>query len=120
MPWQCRLVDSEEAMKRIGDMWFGEVWPITNKLGRFFCPAGELSDEYVRDHMATRRPIIVMMPKTERFSPDCCYTGRTNGWTVTGDAPSITVSPSVNLVGRYHGWIQGGVISNDVEGRAFT
>lgn len=43
-----------------------------------------------------------------------------DGWTVTGDLPRITVSPSINIVGSYHGWIQNGVISEDCEGRKFA
>lgn len=40
-------------------------------------------------------------------------------WTVTGEWPNITVTPSINSVGRYHGWIQNGVITDDCEGRKF-
>jgi hypothetical protein len=36
-----------------------------------------------------------------------------------GEQLRITLSPSVNIVGSYHGWIRDGVISPDVEGRAF-
>jgi hypothetical protein len=32
----------------------------------------------------------------------------------------VTLAPSVNIGGSYHGRIQGGVISEDVEGRRFA
>lgn len=40
-------------------------------------------------------------------------------WDVQGVPPRITVSPSINLQGAYHGWIKDGVISDDCEGRKF-
>jgi hypothetical protein len=45
----------------------------------------------------------------------------TNGhrWTVTGEIPNVTASPSINYVGIYHGWVQNGVVTDDVEGRKF-
>lgn len=46
--------------------------------------------------------------------------GYYDGWTVTGKPPDITVSPSINYVGSYHGWLQNGVISQDVDGRNYT
>jgi hypothetical protein len=82
-----------------------------------------LSAEYRRDWLATRLPLFVVLPNGEEFCPDFCYShtrGNTQaGWTVTGEAPNITVSPSINCIGRFHGWLQNGVISEDVEGRTF-
>jgi hypothetical protein len=40
-------------------------------------------------------------------------------WDVQGTVPNITVSPSISQVGVYHGFIKGGVISDDCEGRKF-
>lgn len=40
-------------------------------------------------------------------------------WTVTGTIPNITVHPSIAVGGLYHGYIKGGEISEDVEGRKF-
>lgn len=48
---------------------------------------------------------------------DAIYDGET--WTVNGDPPNISVSPSINAVGDYHGWLQNGVLSDDCEGRRF-
>lgn len=34
--------------------------------------------------------------------------GGTPVWTVTGEAPNITVTPSINVIGIWHGWIRNG------------
>lgn len=38
-------------------------------------------------------------------------------WRISGELPDITVQPSINCEGVYHGWITDGVISDDCEGR---
>ena len=40
-------------------------------------------------------------------------------WTRTGEAPNVTVTPSINNVGRYHGWLTNGVLTDNCEGRKF-
>ena len=40
-------------------------------------------------------------------------------WHVEGTVPNITVSPSIAQIGVYHGFVSGGVISNDCEGRQY-
>jgi hypothetical protein len=42
-----------------------------------------------------------------------------DGWSVTGDLPAITVTPSINFVGAYHGWVTAGVLTDDCDGRKF-
>jgi hypothetical protein len=121
MPWPCKLVDITKQPKEIGDMWFGEALPITNEPGRYMdIPSGDLlSDEYIRERMAKRKPLDVMMPNGDVFCIDAAVSGKRDGWAVTGDPPNITVHPSINIVGRYHGFIKNGVISEDVDGRKF-
>jgi hypothetical protein len=41
-------------------------------------------------------------------------------WDVSGAPPDITVHPSINLTGVYHGHIVAGVVSEDTEGRTFA
>jgi hypothetical protein len=45
----------------------------------------------------------------------------TNGfrWSVSGEMPNVTASPSINFNGIYHGFVQNGVVTDDVEGRRF-
>lgn len=120
MTWQCVLVDEGNFDLPVGSMWFGKMpdGPGGNCLG-------DLADEYYRDHYPTRAPIIVMLPMRGADGeiwafPWCVDTVQSNephiGWMVTGEAPNITVSPSINAVGFYHGWLQNGVISDGVEG----
>lgn len=40
-------------------------------------------------------------------------------WAVTGTPPLIEVSPSIHQIGYYHGFIKGGVISDDCDGKKF-
>ncbi len=41
------------------------------------------------------------------------------GWNRKGEPPNITVEPSVNDVGRYHGYLRDGYLTSDIEGRKF-
>jgi hypothetical protein len=41
-------------------------------------------------------------------------------WTRTGEPPNITVTPSINHQGQYHGHLSAGILTEDVEGRTFT
>ncbi|MEO8101332.1 MAG: hypothetical protein ABI790_02330 [Betaproteobacteria bacterium] len=79
-------------------------------------------------HNAKRAPLILALP--DKAYPDGklyflvdgqCYSGQKghyDGWTVAGDPPAITVSPSVNYddeengIKHYHGHIQNGVIGD--------
>ena len=126
--WQCRLREKPEHLNaeagiRVGDMWFDD-YKLSDEAPPFM--RADLSDEYRRDWQGRRPPLIVAVPSHRglgwRLIPiDEHYTrpGETHGWTVTGEAPRITVQPSINAVGDYHGWLVDGVLSDDVEGRLF-
>lgn len=118
MPWQCRLVYKHKDRLEVGDMWYVD-YLIDAATGAAYCEEGGLSDDYVRDHAGKRAPLAVVLPNGDIFGIDTHITGSRRGWTVTGEAPNITVSPSINFIGRYHGWLQNGVLSEDVEGRTF-
>lgn len=81
-----------------------------------------LSARYFTEHSETRAPVVVILPDGTPFCVDQRawnnggYFG--DGWTVTGDVPVITVSPSINVVGSYHGYIIEGEITDDIDGRA--
>lgn len=38
-------------------------------------------------------------------------------WKRTGEPPNITVTPSINHQGKYHGHLQNGYLTDDCEGR---
>lgn len=118
MPWTCRLVASRDSFN-IGDMYFSESCDSTHtgELQRL------LSPEYRRDWMGKRAPLFVVTPAgpwcVDAQSTDGSgqYTG--HGWTVTGEVPNITATPSINMPGRYHGWLTNGILSDDLEGRTY-
>ncbi len=116
MPIQCRLVDAKDG-RNPGDMWFAP-WLLKPEWSCL------LSDEYRRDWMGKRPPLMVRLPNRLNFIIDGAASAQTSGWTVTGEAPNITVSPSINCNrfdprGGYHGWLQNGVLSDDLEGRTY-
>jgi hypothetical protein len=122
MPWRINYhPDGPPEHKRVGDMW-PAPWMVEGKYGETEARK-YLSTSYYRDHFGKRPPLVVKLPDGSEFCVDSQYmtggVGNGNGWTVTGTPPLITVAPSVNIVGSYHGWISNGEISNDVEGRSF-
>lgn len=110
MPWQCRFHETQPQELQIGDMWFAPEW--LNRPARDY-----LSPEYFLNN-AHRPPIVVMFPGGVAFCIDRKSSDGT-GWTVTGEPPNITVSPSIDHRGKWHGFLQNGVISDDVEGRRY-
>lgn len=121
--WQCRLVPWEE-WKRLGQRG--------RPIGAMAFASAEhaeriafvLSPEYKRDWLGRRPPILVMLPSRcpwpiDRLATDNAGRMLASGWTVTGDPPAVTVHPSINLKGRWHGWIRDGVITDDCEGRRY-
>jgi hypothetical protein len=126
--WRIQLFESREAIvAQFGYVPVGAMWPAPHVLDDGVW-GGMLSPKYRRDWQPTRPPLFVKLPDGSEFCVDTCayseagYHGE--GWTVTGNAPSITLSPSINVEGRYHGWIgcngaPPGHITADCEGRQF-
>lgn len=124
MSWTCRFLEKkpdEPSEIQIGDMWYAnhlidDLDLLVTYEEQFF------SVEYKRDWMGKRPPIFVKLPGGAHFSPDFRATNPAHGesgWVVTGNPPNITVSPSINAIGMYHGFLQNGILSDDVEGRKF-
>lgn len=61
--------------------------------------------------------LVVRLPGGSDFPMDMKMSG--HSWSRTGIPPAVSVHPSVNHVGVYHGVIANGVVSEDCEGRAF-
>lgn len=117
MTWPCHLVEKGDFEQPVGAMWFGAMPD-----GPGGSCLGDLSDEYYRDHFGKRPPIIVMLPSMgengEIEAWPWCVDGKQSspphaGWAVTGEAPDITVSPSIHAKGVWHGWLTHGVISGE-------
>lgn len=96
-----------------GMAWF-QPWywnPITQS-GRL---RHMLSEHYNRDWADKRAPICVVCPNGEWWEIDRKSSNGT-GWTVTGELPGITCSPSIVVTG-YHGFLRDGQFTEDIEGR---
>lgn len=80
--------------------------------------------EWLRDSSRVKPPaggdpIMVKLPGGH----DWCLDSEASGggyWVRSGTPPHLEVHPSINVVGSYHGWLQGGVLTDDCEGRRFT
>jgi hypothetical protein len=113
MTWTCRLVEESAPHKEVGDVWY--AWTLDG------APlVGLLSVEYLRDWAGVRPPLVVRLPGRV----DVCLDRQVDdegghGWVVSGDPPRVSVSPSVNVLGVYHGFVRDGVISPDLQGREY-
>lgn len=85
---------------------------------------------YYFTHNAHRPPLVLVLPaafhvrgSTMNFCVDskASIGGKLqpDGWVVTGAPPDLTVAPSINAQGTYHGFLQNGVLTDDCEGRQF-
>jgi hypothetical protein len=124
-PWWGEFIDGK-AHPQIGDCWYYPHWEDEQTREHFL--QYQASRQYLEQWADKRPPVVVRLPPGFGFSPDERYYGghwgdnpQREGWTVTGslDDLSLVVQPSVNIIGTYHGWIQSGQVSDDVEGRTF-
>lgn len=103
MSWKCRLVDPEpgqnpcEGTHQIGEMWFYKPWQESKQ-----------SADY-KAHRQGKPMLWVQLPGGP-FCLDGTYTDGAQ-WSWTGEPPNITVSPSINEEGTWHGWIRAGEIT---------
>lgn len=116
MSWKCRLIKKEDIPNaKFGDMWFA---PWLERTGK--------SPEYESMHRGKRPPLVVMVPPNVPFCVDNKADNMNgHGWAVTGEAPNITVSPSIGIRDRgggfsYHGWLKNGVLSDDIDGKTYN
>lgn len=78
-----------------------------------------LSIHYWRDWARIRPPVEIVGPGGGQWCPDQISTNGT-GWTVTGEPPNITASPSIWIAQgegsprEYHGWLNNGEFSAPV------
>lgn len=132
MPWPITFQGERPEKPRVGDAYFVREDHVLKHVetGAPIACGLPLTRQF---EAAGRRPIAVVLPDGYHFIIDSAYwrSGQVNadrnGWDVriagplaAGERLDLTLSPSVNIVGSYHGWIQGGVISDDVEGRRFA
>lgn len=121
MGWPLRLVEFREgADYEPGECFYVPLEQVKQTTdGRWRVWGYELSDEYVNERMASRPPVAVQLPCGDIFVVDSAVTGERRGWGVSGEPPALTVDPSINIVGCYHGWIRNGELTDDCEGRQY-
>ena len=134
MPWTCRVIPHRTRVSAkyspvAGDMgyrvtlrsWRAAVREWREKGADRDAPLVRgLSDEYLAQRIDQRPPLTVYLPGCGWFCVDSAPSnGDRSGWNVTGTPPAITVSPSINCEGHYHGWLRDGVITDDCEGRRY-
>lgn len=123
MPWTITYRDKEPEDYKIGDMWPALGWANSNML----------SNKYKNEAAGKRPPLMVILPSIHSEYGDRFIVDRgasddpdNKGWDVVivgelkdGETPDITLSPSINCVGSYHGYIRNGIITDDCEGRTY-
>ena len=110
MPWDVTYYDDEPDDPEIGDMWAAPDWEHSNVLS-----------EGYKSLKISRPPLMVMLPNNTRFLIDRSVSEGGHGWQIVinnqlvdGQKLNITLSPSIHCVGKYHGYIKNGVITDDV------
>lgn len=136
MPWPLILLTPEDFRARL-DRAVPELLqaghcayaPQILRPGHYI--GAHLGENYLKLPEPRRAPILIMLPdlvngKCQIWCPDemawnakDSYHGQ--GWVVTGELPNIAITPSINCVGSYHGYVQlvdgKGTITDDCEGR---
>lgn len=131
MPWTCRLreftLDDHGQSFAVGDMFYlpRHLYDHPDDPVYWLRHWERHLSDYYRQHNSHRAPIMVCLPGNclwcvDSQTVDNGQWSGASGWTVTGEAPFITVAPSINIGGTYHGYLQNGVISDDVDGRSYT
>lgn len=115
MSWPCVL--AEGVREQVTDI--DPYWPEIGTL--WYVQPGKVAEERLSDdHKRNRsgRPTLwIRIPG----GPFCLDMRTQDGaqWSRTGEPPRITVAPSINEVGVFHGFIRDGLITDDVEGRTY-
>lgn len=82
-----------------------------------------LTSDYRSARAQLREPLFVVLPDGCNFCVDSVTmkdgVPGLAGWSVAGEAPRLTLTPSVDIKGGWHGYIRDGEISDDVSGRSF-
>lgn len=106
MSWTCFLAETTEDRKRVGAVWEAEV----SDASRLRELVGTLPNG---------RMLFVRIPGGILWSPHYKVDFGAQWQIVSGEAPRITVRPSISYPQRYHGWLTEGVLSDDLDGRLY-
>lgn len=96
-----------------GAMWYCP-WLVedTEKESR---SSSMLSDNYLLNVGNKRAPICVRLPNGSDWVVDAKASNAidgSSGWSVTGDPPNLTATPSIDA-GSYHSWLTDGILGAD-------
>lgn len=128
MPWPIRLLESRPTQPEIGDAWYSQEYLDMEKnhpCVQEGVVVSRLSPQYHAEFSGKRLPIVIQFPAGRTLCIDSRFMSEAqggyygNGWVITGEFPKITMRPSVNLTGDYHGWVCDGVIGSDCDGKKF-
>jgi len=103
--WAIRLHQEQPKEPLIGDMW-----PVTRYLQSQWIAENYLSNEYFAIWARIRPPLMVMLPGSITFCIDSKAGCDHTGWQIMGMPPKITISPSINILGGFHGFIHEGMV----------
>ena len=116
---QCRLLEHLPEDRLPGDMWFNRNM-VEGENSAYYLDH-YLSEEYKRDWLGKRPPLFVVLPNGDWFCVDSqAAKNRPHGWTVIGEAPNVTVTPSIHVLEdgpdgaertRWHGFLTNGVLA---------
>lgn len=123
MAWKLVYHSYEPEDACVGDVWDAPDWAGSNII----------SERYKHETVHDRPPLMCLLPskydpRGDRFLLDRVAgdNGRRKGWDITivgdlvpGETPDITLHPSVNCEGSWHGYIRNGEITDDCEGRTY-
>ncbi len=116
MPWPCKLV------RRIDEPFFDgksdwSAYLVDDAGTKFTFESAPIGTMWMSG------PILNVKLPGEKggitFSPDRPSTDTGKPWLRVGTPPKVSVHPSINIVGLYHGWITDGIVLDDCEGRTF-
>lgn len=130
MPWPVKMMPSVDSIfqaEQRGECSFGMATVV--KI------APESKYEFSDDHNANRpgnevvwirlpchsnpgHPIPSSRYEGQWFVPDHKYPNNQQ-WTVKGEWPNVTITPSIHCTGSYHGYVRDGVVTDDCDGRKF-
>lgn len=126
MGWNLRIIDREKQReagepRQIGDAWYADYLINDPDYATFW--NNRKSPEYVRDWEGKRPPIYIQLPAPDGGSVHWCIDEKASnsdsGWTVIGELPNLTITPSILMYGCYHGWVRDGELTDDIEGRTY-
>lgn len=121
--WPPELVALSRSFRPPGTMWFMPWYfdpkedGAAEKAAKWLAHARAdpnahhyLSVHYLTDWADKRPPLNVVCPDYSDWTVDA-KSSNGSGWTVTGEAPLISCSPSIQVPG-YHGYLTNGVFTD--------